>query len=141
VNRFVVDASVAIKWFLPEIHSADALRLLRTEHSLLAPDLLWAEVGNILWKRWRRNELSDETAYAILRDLRRLPLQIRPSDELAETAWSIATRRERSFYDSLYVALGDQEGCPMVTADAKLFNALGGAASGLLWVEDIPSFP
>jgi len=138
VTRFVVDASIAIKWFLPEIHSADALRLLRTEYSLLAPDLLWAEVGNILWKRRRRNEVSNETASAILQDLRRLPLQIRPCETLAETAWSIATHRDRSFYDSLYLALGNQEECPMVTADGKLFNALGGPASGLLWVEDIP---
>jgi len=37
------------------------------------------------------------------------------------------------------LALGNQEGCPMVTADSKLFNALGGAAAGLLWVEEIPS--
>jgi predicted nucleic acid-binding protein len=138
VTRFVVDASVAIKWFLPETHSADALRLLRSEYTLLAPDLLWAEVGNILWKRWRRNEVSQDTAYAILQDLRRLPIQIRPCDELAGTAWSIATLRDRSFYDSLYLALGTQEACPMVTADGKLFNALGGPSSGLLWVEDIP---
>ncbi len=135
MTRFVVDASVAVKWFLPE----SALLLLRSGYNLLAPDLLWAEVGNILWKRWRRNELPQETAYAILRDLRRLPIQIRPCDELAETAWSIATLRDRSFYDSLYLALGAQEECSMVTADGKLYNALGGPAAGLLWVEDIPT--
>jgi predicted nucleic acid-binding protein len=139
VTRFIVDASVAVKWFLPEIHSAEALRLLRSEHTLLAPDLLWAEVGNILWKRWRRGELSSEAAAAILHDLKRLPLQIHPCEENAEVAWEIATSRDRSFYDSLYMALGRHQGCPLVTADSKLFNAVGGAASGLVWVEDIPA--
>lgn len=139
MTRFVVDASVAVKWFLPEAYSEDALRLLREEHTLLAPDLLWAEVGNILWKRKRRNELSVEGGLAILRDLRRLPLQIHSCDDLADRAWDIANSRDRSFYDSLYMALSHHQDCPMVTADSKLFNAMGGAASGLLWVEDIPA--
>jgi predicted nucleic acid-binding protein len=50
----VVDASVAIKWYLPEIHSEDALRLIDEERELLVPDLVWSEVGNILWKKWQR---------------------------------------------------------------------------------------
>lgn len=140
MTRFVVDASVAIKWFLPEIHSAAALRLLQGEHTLLAPDLLWAEAGNILWKRRRRGELTDDEAVEILRSLRRLPLQIHSSEELAETAWHIASGRDRSFYDSLYMALAEHRGCPMVTADSKLFNSLGGSV-GLVWVEHVPEEP
>ena len=48
----VVDSSVAIKWFLPEPNADAALRLLdgyrRGDLSFLAPDLIHAEVGNIL---------------------------------------------------------------------------------------------
>ena len=50
-NRCVVDASVAIKWFVPEIHSDAALRLRGEAYELIAPDLLILEIGNILWKR------------------------------------------------------------------------------------------
>ena len=38
--HFVVDASVAIKWFVPEIHAEAARRLLREGITLLAPDLI-----------------------------------------------------------------------------------------------------
>ena len=56
-ERIVLDASVAVKWVLREEHGATARRVLATSE-LLAP-LLWAEVGNTLWKRHRRpNRLS-----------------------------------------------------------------------------------
>jgi predicted nucleic acid-binding protein len=61
VSRYVVDASVAVKWYLPEPESDAAGRLLDPEHDLIAPDLLFAEVGNALWKRWRRGEIGSAT--------------------------------------------------------------------------------
>ena len=48
MSLFVVDASVAIKWFFPEIHGDAALRLLEGEHRLHAPDLIYSEFGNVL---------------------------------------------------------------------------------------------
>jgi hypothetical protein len=39
----VVDASVAINWFLPDIHSDAALRLLVGQHTLHVPDLIFSE--------------------------------------------------------------------------------------------------
>ena len=50
MSRVVVDASVAVKWFLPEIHSGAALRYLDDDCERLAPDLLYVEFGNVIWK-------------------------------------------------------------------------------------------
>lgn len=137
MTRIVVDASVAIKWFLPEPHSLQALRLLEGERELLAPDLIWAEVGNVLWKRWRQDELAEENARTILQDLRRIPLLIHPAEEIAEGAWSFASQFQRSFYDSLYLALASNQSCPMVTADRRLWNAVSSELPFLVWVEDL----
>lgn len=137
MTRIVVDASVAVKWFLPEPHSQEALCLLDEGWELLAPDLLWSEVGNILWKRWRRGELADENAHAILQDLRRVPFRIHPADEIAEAAWSLASRLGRSFYDSLYLALAASQSCSLVTADRRLWNAVSPALPFLVWIEDL----
>ena len=139
MKRLVVDASVVAKWLLPEVHSAAAARLLGGDRELWAPDLLWAEVGNVLWKKWRRGEIQAQTAAALLGDFRRLPLSIHPSDLLCEGAWEIACGLGRTFYDSLYLALATKHGCPLVTADRKLWNALhdGLAGTSLLWVEDV----
>lgn len=137
MTQIVVDASVAIKWFLPEPHSLQALRLLEGERELLAPDLIWAEVGNVLWKRWRQGELADENARTILGDLRRVPLLIHPAEEIAEVAWSFASQFQRSYYDSLYLALASSQSCSMVTADRRLWNAVSSAMPFLVWVEDL----
>jgi predicted nucleic acid-binding protein len=137
LTRIVVDASVAVKWFLPEPHSLQALRLLEGERELLAPDLIWAEVGNVLWKRWRQGELVDENARTILKDLRKVPLLIHPADEIAEVAWSFASQFQRSFYDSLYLALASSQSCIMVTADRRLWNAVGSSVPFLVWIEDV----
>ena len=55
MTKLVVDASVAIKWFLPEPLSEEARQILDEYQagrlSVLAPDLIYAEVGNIVWKR------------------------------------------------------------------------------------------
>ena len=127
------------KWLLPEIHSEAAARLLGGRLDLWAPDLVWAEVGNVLWKKCRLREVSSDTVVSLLRDFRRLPLNIHPSDLLFEPAWEIAHGLGSSFYDSLYVALARSQGCRLVTADRKLWRALhdGPARDFLLWVEDI----
>lgn len=44
----VVDASVVAKWYVPEIHTLAALKLLDGTYGLDAPDLLPSELGNIL---------------------------------------------------------------------------------------------
>jgi len=142
VRRFVVDASVAIKWFVPEVHHEAARRLLREGFELLSPDLVRAEVGNVLWKKWRRGELSAGEAVAILRDFGRFPLRIRTSASLVEGTWTVAERFGRSFYDGLYVALAVETESSLVTADLRLYNALrddalaDALADNLLWVEE-----
>src|SRR2546422_8548461 len=138
MSRFVVDASVAVKWLVPEIGAEAARRVLRPNHELLAPDLIWAEVGNILWKKFRRGELAGETARDLLQDFQRAPLQIAASQRLMPAAWNLAEMYERSFYDSLYLALAVGSECQLVTADLRLYNRLktGPLAERLLWVEN-----
>ena len=73
MTRIVVDASVAVKWFLPEDFRRCAY-VPHPDYELLAPDLLWAELGNVLWKKHRRGELDQRTATRLLGDFSRLPI-------------------------------------------------------------------
>ena len=138
--RLVVDASVAIKWVISEVHSASAMRALRRSNDLLAPDLIWAEIGNVLWKKHRAELLEAQEAEQLLLDLRRFPLRIFPSPDLYEEAWDIAVTHSRTFYDSLYLALAVKTNCRLVTADRKLLNAFQKLplSAHLLWIEDLP---
>jgi predicted nucleic acid-binding protein len=114
------------------------MRVLHTNLQFLAPDLILAEVGNILWKKCRRNELTINIASAILNDFKKFPIHIHSSELLLDTSWQIATQYQRSLYDSLYVALAQIEECPLITADKALYNALRKTplAQTVLWVED-----
>ncbi len=139
MNCYVVDASVAVKWYLPEIHDVQAKRLLTGDKQLLVPDLIFSEVGNILWKRVRAEQILEKEALAILQSMGALRLSISASWPLALVALAIACKTQRSVYDSLYLALAVKEDAVMVTADEKFYNALQTTPMKpyLLWVEDI----
>jgi predicted nucleic acid-binding protein len=138
-TAFVIDASVAVKWFVPEIHSERALRLLRKRFTLQAPELIQAEFGNILWKKCRAGELDGTTAGEIVDNFRRAPLVVQPHGAFMKLAWEIALKHRQTFYDSLYLALAMAGKARMVTADRKFYEALAGTASGrhLLWIEEV----
>src|ERR1700681_5012841 len=69
VSAFIVDASVVVKWFVPEIHTDAARRLLMLPHESFAPDLLFAETANTIWKKVRRGELTAEQGRQLVEDM------------------------------------------------------------------------
>jgi predicted nucleic acid-binding protein len=69
VSRFVVDASVALKWYLPEVHRLHAQRLRDPRHDLVAPELFPLEVANTLLKKVRRGEFPDDRVIPAMRSV------------------------------------------------------------------------
>ena len=124
MTPLVVDASVVAKWFFPEEHSAASRRLLSRRRKLLAPDLIWSEVGNIAWKRVRRGEMTRDEASQFMGDLIRLPLNVVPTQSLVAPALELAMTTDRTVYDCLYLALAIAHKCRLVTADKRFVNAL-----------------
>jgi predicted nucleic acid-binding protein len=138
VTRLVVDASVAIKWLVPEDHSLDAIAVLDQTDEVFAPDLIWLEIGNALWKRVRRKLLTANEAGGLIRDFEALGVKIYPSKPLMDEALGIAITYDRTVYDSVYLALADEQGCRLVTADQKFHNAMarGSYSTIVVWIED-----
>ena len=131
MTPFVIDASVAVKWFLPpsgEPLAVEALRLLagyaKGQFRFAVPDLFWAECGNILWKAVRQGRWSRSVAEKAIRTLKDRSFPTTSSLDLLEEAFSIAATFDRTVYDSLYVALAVRLKADMVTADERLANAL-----------------
>ncbi|MEH2420929.1 MAG: type II toxin-antitoxin system VapC family toxin [Nostoc sp.] len=139
MSQYVLDASIAIKWFIPEVYSDAARRLVASNHTFLVPDFFFPEVGNVLWKRVRRGEDTAENARQTLTDLNAVPVEVYLSQPLMPLALDIAFQTDRAVYDSLYLALAITQQCQMVTADEKFYNALRTSAyiSNILWVENI----
>ena len=141
MSKFVVDANVAIKWVIPEIHTETALRLLYDEETiLLVPNFFFPEIGNILWKRVRRGDATLEEAQETLNELSNTNLQIRASFPLIAMALEIAVRVEQAVYDCIYLTLAVTNKCQMVTADERFYNALSRNElfTHLCWIEDLP---
>lgn len=128
----VVDACVAAKWVLPA--SGEALldqanrlieRHVKRDLQLLAPALIEAEIGNVLWKAVRRKRISSADAEISLQRFSELGIEMIPTSGLIDRSLQIAISCDRSFYDSLYVALALATKTDLVTADERLVNALG----------------
>jgi predicted nucleic acid-binding protein len=136
VKACVADASVVAKLFFEEEHSDRSAALLRRSPRVLAPDLVWAELANVVWKRTRRAEITDAQANLIFSEAMRLPIEIVPIDVLIVEALDLAMVTRRSVYDCLYLTLAIRKECPLVTADRRLANALaaGPFARQVRWI-------
>jgi predicted nucleic acid-binding protein len=126
--NLVIDASVVIKAYVPEILSDKAeevmSRLADGELVLLAPDLLYPETGNILWKKRRLHELTLAEVDEIVNAISALPIKIEASRPVMPLAVTIAMHSGITVYDAMYVAVARIYETRMITADKKLVDAL-----------------
>src|ERR1035437_6042748 len=103
---YVVDASVALKWYLPEPDAERAEALLEAAMAgtvaLAAPELLLLEVGNACWTHVRRGEMSPEEALTALRRLKRPPIRWVADADLALAALDLASLLGCTVYDATY---------------------------------------
>ena len=138
----VVDTSVAVKWFFDEPHSAQALKLLETfkEGTLrpLAPDLIYPEFANAVWKRVALDRLSPEDGAAIIATFLALPFEISSSFPLLLPAYRLAMEHRRSVYDALFLALSLETGADIITADQVLYRAVHTHLPHIWWLGDWP---
>jgi predicted nucleic acid-binding protein len=127
----VVDASVVIKWLIPEDDQPKALEIRdsyqEARMNVVAPGLLTAEIGNVLWKRVRSGLLSSaEAEKALFRFQQDTPI-LRDSPVINASALRLAVAHNRTFYDSLYLAVAIHHQCDLVTADEKFVRAMAPA--------------
>jgi predicted nucleic acid-binding protein len=122
-ETLVIDASIAVKWLIEEDGTPLALALRRRVRPI-APDLLTAECANILWKKVRRGELSQEEALLAARLLQAMEIELAPTHSLLEAATRIAIELDHPAYDCLYLAVAAHRSCRFVTADQRLLRKL-----------------
>jgi predicted nucleic acid-binding protein len=140
--NLVVDSGVAIKWFVPEPYSTEARRILDSYQagllSFLAPDLINAEFGNIVWKKHEFQGLGAADAQAVIDEFRKVTFTLTSTASLLDEAYKLAATLHRTVYDMLYLALSIREKCQLVTADEKMINAIGSAFPNMVWVANWP---
>jgi predicted nucleic acid-binding protein len=131
--KTVVDASVALKWYVNERAAEAATRLLMAgadgERDLLAPDWIVAELANALRKKVKRGECRAEQAEAILDLFGTDAPHLVAAVPLVPRALELALRLDESVYDCLYIAAAIESEAALVTADARLARAARGVVA------------
>lgn len=130
----VIDASIGVKWVVPEDDSANAVRLLE-ESDLVVPTLFHIEIGNALWKKARRGEIAFDP---VLPFFRALPDLVQTVSEVpfAPRAAEMALELQHPIYDCIYLAMAEATETTLVTADIRFLKALEGSAYSQ-WVASI----
>ncbi len=125
----VVDASVAVQWYLPQERSRAAETILGLAE-LAGPLLLQLEVAAVLLRAVRQGDLDAKTARRAA--FHNLPRAVRLSDEpnLMEAAFPIAADHGGSVYDAVYIALAKRYGTGLITDDLRMHRVAVGVGVG-----------
>ena len=139
MKRAVVDASVILKWYLfDEAHGAQALVLLQQcaagELEILAPSLLPYELMNGLVIAGRRARLDQKTISSFFMGFMSLGIRFYEISFFADKTLQYCRLYGRSAYDSSYLALAEQEGVDLITADERLFNSVQKDLPWVRWI-------
>lgn len=121
---WVVDASIALKWVIPEVLSDRADRVRDGENDILAPDLLLVEVANALWKKTTAGEVTPRDADEAFDLVTRSGIHLHSTVPLLPRAMQMARRLVHPVYDCVYLALAEREHAAVVTADQRLLRRL-----------------
>jgi len=142
-NVVVVDTSIAIKWVLHESDTPTAEALLEEWNSkqikIFAPSLLIYEVTNALYQKARRGEINLERVKEALSAMTFMGItfELSANFALSTQAAELASRFSLpATYDAHYLALAENRGCELWTADTRMWNSLQGKLVWVRWLSD-----
>jgi len=136
VSDFVLDASLALQWFLEDEadrrYSLGVLASL-SEKRALVPVLWFYEVGNGLLMAYRRKRITRDQIDGFLIRLKALPIDVaqHTPDDILELP-ALAQSHGLTNYDAAYLALAARFNLPLATTDSDLRKAAGSAGVNLL---------
>lgn len=106
--------------------------LLQERQALVAPDIMPLEVANALWKKVQRHDLAADDVEPALTRLLALDIILAPTLDLLPPALRLAVQIAHPVYDCIYLALAEERGARVASADMRLRQAA--RARGLrLW--------
>lgn len=122
----VVDASVAVKWFYPELDSDKAGSILCSGKKLIAPGIIRVEVAAALTRLLRMKHLDAAMATTLLADwrqsLEKQTIYLESTLQDFDRATEISVKIGHQLQDCLYVAVAERLTVPLITADKKLLE-------------------
>lgn len=143
-NTIVIDASVALKWWLRDEDAAaeaDEIQvgLLGGNLKLIAPSLFDYEIVNTLKVAVVRNRITEPYALTAIAELTSYDIERHDIRALQQSAFQLACQHQRSVYDAAYLALAQALSLDFYTGDKRLFNAVTRVFNWVKWIGDYRS--
>ncbi len=137
----VVDASVAVKWFLKEAHSVEAITLLTLEEKLVGPNLIAYEVAGAFLRAFQRQEIDRATCMHCqdrwLHAIQKNVLQISFVHADIDRGGEIAAELGHALADCIYLAMAERLRGRLVTADLVFFEKAHIHFAELCFIDDV----
>lgn len=142
IPRYVLDASVATKWFLnDEENAAEADWLLQSFRDgridLVAPDHIRYEVPNAIRNAIRTRRVSENEGIEAVDEFFSWGIRVVAADDIIVAGMSMALRFDCALYDGVYLALAETLNSDLVYADKRLRNTRGDRFPLALWIADV----
>ena len=118
----VVDASVLLHIFLDTVENDLVQRIFEGSDGVIAPHIIDLEVINGIRKNLRLGIISVERANFAIEDLRKIPIERKPTHLLNNRIWQL--RDNFTPYDASYVSLAEVNSAALLTRDLKLASAI-----------------
>lgn len=125
MKKFVLDASIAVKWYSAygedDLARADELLQVYVEGSceFMAPTLIVYELGNAL--RFNPNFKVPDIKRA-MKDFFDLQITLEDPSQFMNSAIDLAFKYSLTVYDAVYAALSQITGIPLITADYQFYT-------------------
>lgn len=129
MNSIVIDASVALKWFLKDEKDRDKAKLLLKQFAdgkikFIVPTLWLYEIANVFKSNVSRKLISKIAAKRYLRKIKDLDIVSVDFDSIVDTAFNLSVKLGISVYDAAYLALSKSQNLPFFSADQKLLDKI-----------------
>lgn len=139
MKRLVIDASVALKWFLRDEKYGDRAmglleRFVRGEIDLVAPSLMVYEIINALGIAQRKGRIDEERVLASVSGFIDLGITFVDVTGLEARVLHFCRVYDRTAYDASYLAVAEQGSLVLITGDERLYNGTKGKAAWVKWI-------
>jgi predicted nucleic acid-binding protein len=140
----VIDASVAVKWYLRDedlLSQADSLLSGYGDGSLdaTAPNLSRYEVASALLVAHRSGRIGVDDVHTSLEDYSSLGIiEANDTDLLLVSAARLVADHGLGYYDGVYLALAEEIGGQFVTADDRFYKRAREHFPNVVWLGDVP---
>lgn len=127
MSGYCLDTSVWIKYLCPDEQEDFATELVSNALAtrLVLPSFAWAEIASVLRKKVRSNLLTTEEAETLYQAFCQLALEYVDGEKIRSRAWEIAEQYQLlTLYDSVFLAVAEQESAQYWTADHVLLKKL-----------------